>query len=117
MATRRNCHEALRYLRLRHEDRLVCIDAICINQLDMAERACQVRIRDEVYRRASNILVYLGEHTPGSCILFEELTTANDLFGETGYCHRALPSEELVQGLQTLYQRPWFKRVWVLQEV
>ncbi|XP_014558240.1 hypothetical protein COCVIDRAFT_82062, partial [Bipolaris victoriae FI3] len=52
---------ALGYLRLRHEDRLVCIDAICINQLDMAERACQVRIRDEVYRRASNILVYLGE--------------------------------------------------------
>ncbi|EUC41293.1 hypothetical protein COCMIDRAFT_40509 [Bipolaris oryzae ATCC 44560] len=112
-----NCYQALRHLRLRHEHRLVWIDAICINQRDMAERACQVRIMDKVFWRASNVLVYLGEHTPGSRVLFNELTAADELLRQTGGCDRPCPSEEIVQELQTFYQRPWFKRVWVLQEV
>lgn len=111
-----NCYHALRSLRLRDKDRQVWIDAICINQEDLEERARQVRMMDEVYRLATGVIVYLGEHTADSRVLFEDLTAADDL--QPGDCdHRDPPSEEVFQELDMLYERQWFKRVQVLQEV
>ncbi len=40
---------------------LLWIDAICINQNDPSERASQVEIMDQVYKRASFTFVWLGE--------------------------------------------------------
>ncbi|PVH96700.1 HET-domain-containing protein [Periconia macrospinosa] len=113
----KNCHAALRRLRLRDKDRLIWIDAICINQEDIPERTCQVRMMDQIYSRAFNIAVYLGEHTAGSRLVFEELAAADEELRQTGDCDRPYPSENIVQELEILYQLPWFKRVWVLQEV
>lgn len=37
------------------------IDALCINQLDNEERACQVSMMAQIYAGAEQVLAYLGE--------------------------------------------------------
>lgn len=56
-----NLGAALRYLRSPREDRVVWIDAICINQSDMDERAAQVRMMSSVYSGATRVVAWLGE--------------------------------------------------------
>ena len=50
------------------------IDAICINQSDMVDKASQIRMMAKIYRKASLILMWLGEDTDGSRIALEWLT-------------------------------------------
>lgn len=61
LAVGENCHYALQCLRLGHKDRLLWIDAICINQENITERSRQVRIMDSVYNRAFSVVVFLGK--------------------------------------------------------
>lgn len=65
-----NLESALRHIRLPDEDRVLWIDALCINQNDVSERAHQVNLMREVYRRASRVLVWLGDGTPDSDLVF-----------------------------------------------
>lgn len=115
-----NCYGALRRLRKKHADRVLWIDAISINQEDDLERTAQVRIMDRIFAEASRVIIDLGEETPGSRLLFAELIEADksqSLAGFWGLLTRPKPSKEIVQELEALYRRPWFSRVWVLQEV
>ena len=52
---------ALRCVRLPDRARVVWIDAICINQADLDERAQQVAMMSDVYASSNGNLVYLGE--------------------------------------------------------
>jgi hypothetical protein len=113
----KNCSDALRRLRLGHRDRLLWIDAICINQENPMERACQVCIMDDVFSRAFSVVVFLGEQVTDSRALFEELAAVDELLRLEGHCHRPSPSVAIIQELEALFERPWFKRIWVLQEV
>lgn len=114
----RSCSKVLRDLRRKDYDRLVWIDAICIDQENLVERAEQVCIMTDIYESAFEVLVYLGEETTGSRILFEELAEATEaLLQGKSLDQRPLPSANVIQALDDLLQRPWFKRVWVLQEV
>jgi hypothetical protein len=93
------------------------MDAISIDQGNLLERAIQVRIMDKIFTTAIRVIVHLGEETAGSQILFEELAEADKLLVRGQKCDRPSPSNIIVQELNSLFQRPWFKRVWVLQEV
>ncbi|KAF2683254.1 heterokaryon incompatibility, partial [Lentithecium fluviatile CBS 122367] len=55
-----NFEEALLHLRLPDRPRNVWADAVCINQKDLKERGRQVRLMGEVYRKALQVLVWLG---------------------------------------------------------
>ncbi|KAB5515112.1 heterokaryon incompatibility protein-domain-containing protein [Coniochaeta sp. 2T2.1] len=58
---RRNLRDALRFLRRRTLPRQTYwIDAACINQGDVAEKTRQLRIMDQIYFRASTVVVWLG---------------------------------------------------------
>jgi hypothetical protein len=111
-----NCYSALRRLR---SDSVRClwIDAICINQNDDNERSAQVRMMDRVFAIASRVIVDLGEETPGSCLLFNELVEAELSNKLTGKYARPWPNDKIIQELDCLFRRPWFSRVWVIQEV
>lgn len=117
LRVRTNCHDALRHLRQEDRDRQLWIDAICINQEDLNERANQVRLMEKIYQIALDVIVYLGEDTPGSRVLFGELADADTELSLRGTCDRPPPSDLIIGELDNLLQRPWFKRVWVLQEV
>ncbi|KAF2452128.1 hypothetical protein P171DRAFT_347545 [Karstenula rhodostoma CBS 690.94] len=55
-----NLEIALRHLRLEQATRILWIDAININQLDMNERAQQVAMMANIYRNADLVVVWLG---------------------------------------------------------
>jgi hypothetical protein len=55
-----NCYGVLRQVRYPMDERLVWIDALCINQSDDEEKTEQVRRMGEVYAQAKQVIVYLG---------------------------------------------------------
>ena len=59
----KNCEAALRRLRYEDKPRVLWVDAICINQDKSAlyERSQQVLLMREIYSRAAEVLVWLGE--------------------------------------------------------
>ncbi|KAK8101332.1 HET-domain-containing protein [Apiospora kogelbergensis] len=56
-----NLYAALRRLRRKSSSRVMWIDAICINQDDLAERASQVALMKQVYSKARQVLIWLGD--------------------------------------------------------
>ncbi|KAK3177980.1 hypothetical protein OEA41_000112 [Lepraria neglecta] len=53
----------LQYLRDPDKGRFLWIDQICINQEDENERAYQVQLMQEIYRRATDVIAWLGPGT------------------------------------------------------
>ena len=60
----RNLALALEHLRLPSEDRMLWIDAICINQRDLIEKGHQVGRMADIFKPATRIVVWLGPATP-----------------------------------------------------
>ncbi|KAK0622769.1 heterokaryon incompatibility [Immersiella caudata] len=52
---------ALNNLRLVEGERALWVDAVCINQEDKEECARQVLKMGDIYRRATNVTVWLGD--------------------------------------------------------
>lgn len=109
-----NCALALRRLRHPDKERPLWVDAICINQADVTERSAQVRIMHRIYKTASRVLIYLGEGNAATdqaiAILEEDANGRRQCITDS-----TDPDEEI--SLQIFFSLPWFKRVWVLQEV
>ncbi len=61
-----NLWKALRSLRQATDTRTFWIDAICINQKNIHERNSQVRLMKEIYQRAVEVVVWLGEDKQNS---------------------------------------------------
>lgn len=59
-----NCESALRYLRLAGQNRLLWVDAVCIDQgsstHSVKERNTQVALMGEIYQKAARTLCWLG---------------------------------------------------------
>jgi hypothetical protein len=56
-----NLHAALRRLRCVVDIRVIWVDAICINQKDLDERTQQVALMDKIYKRCSEVLMWVGD--------------------------------------------------------
>ena len=52
---------AVRRMRLPNRERVLWIDAICINQADLDERSQQVAFMKDIYSNSRGNLIYLGE--------------------------------------------------------
>ncbi|TKA71804.1 hypothetical protein B0A55_06919 [Friedmanniomyces simplex] len=89
------------------------IDAVCINQQDMAERAEQVSRMADIYRRSECLEVWLGEFSSDPAEEALELELVEVL--RIGTC---LPGREMDLGwaVGQFLLRPWFRRRWVVQE-
>ncbi|XXG98395.1 hypothetical protein Hte_004718 [Hypoxylon texense] len=110
----------------------VWLDAVCINQDDLQERAQQVGLMRDVYSKAVAVLVWLGEDPAGIAQpAFESVyeltrTGLNSLFaamsndgngrGEFVVRREALPETVDRDYIQALFSLPWFERVWTIQE-
>ncbi|KAH6847216.1 heterokaryon incompatibility protein-domain-containing protein [Chaetomium sp. MPI-CAGE-AT-0009] len=107
-----NLHAALLRLRDRFLERIVWVDAICINQDDNEEKGNQIRSMAEIYSKASRVTVWLGEAEDDGERALEAISrSATETFSE------ALFDDSTTRAIRLLLQRPWFKRIWVLQEV
>lgn len=120
-----NLFSALRRLRLHDQTRILWVDALCINQPDLQERASQVSRMDQIYGRASQVIVWLGEGWQGSNIAMDFLRSLGE--DETLHLDPALDpsvsvhgfrldSMELRGNLIRLFDLPWWKRTWTVQE-
>jgi hypothetical protein len=56
-----NCESALRYLRHKKNSVTLWVDAVCIDQDNWDERAHQVDMMGDIYRRACEVVIWLGE--------------------------------------------------------
>ncbi|KAH7384037.1 heterokaryon incompatibility protein-domain-containing protein [Phaeosphaeria sp. MPI-PUGE-AT-0046c] len=111
LAVTGNCENALRRLRHLEKSTLVWVDAVCINQIDLEERQAQVSMMGEIYRQAGAVAVYLGNEAENSDLAMEFLASMSRLTWDDPIANI------YVEALKALFRRPWFSRVWVLQEV
>lgn len=117
----KNLETALRRLRLAKEDRLLWIDAVCINQQDRLEVNLQVKRMWSVYKYASKVIVFLGEGTTDTHHAVELIQTLAE--EGLGLGHRHVTALLFTKGaqptkraLQSLMGSPWWSRAWVIQE-
>lgn len=117
------------------EPRRLWIDAICINQSDVAERNQQVAMMGDVYRDSSQTLVWVGDEDANTAAAFEQIDVIlKDKEKELG---TAYPTQEQIESFKpyassysdrktwlgdiaafrALLDRSWFGRMWVLQEI
>ncbi|CAI6339315.1 unnamed protein product [Periconia digitata] len=136
-----NAYYMLMHLRQRDQLRTVWIDAICINQGDIPERSSQVSAMHLVYSFAKSVVIWLGpsdessriamrfaarldapkfqreyeHHNRTSLEIVEEIPRKTYIFDPEANPDIGL-SREIITSSVNFISRPWFGRVWVLQE-
>ncbi|KAI0126973.1 heterokaryon incompatibility protein-domain-containing protein [Xylariales sp. AK1849] len=111
---RKNLRDALVHIRRKDEDTHIWIDALCINQADIQERNHQVPMMGDIYEGAEKVIVWLGLARDDSDIAMDILATYHKFkYGLDQMC----TSESERQAIAAVYQRSYWSRVWVVQEI
>ncbi|EWY80672.1 hypothetical protein FOYG_16605 [Fusarium oxysporum NRRL 32931] len=131
-------YEALWHLRRPDEDRMLWVDALCIDQNNIKERGHQVNRMGEIYGKADKVIIWLGYLSGNAAKLKSAITLFEDRVEKLPGIPRKWPRDdprwksqwkqveaafgpschdELAEVLQSLMEKPWFSRVWILQEV
>jgi hypothetical protein len=105
---------ALSRLRLQQVTRIVWADAICINQNDTEERNHQVSLMGSIYPSATRVIVWLGSADPEHT---ERALKAVELIGGQFDPSIGLFTPAVCASLVELFGRPWFTRIWCVQEI
>ena len=130
----RNLAIALPYLRHESQSRVLWIDAIHIHQSNDMERSEQVTMMYAIFRKADQVVVWLGEEEDDSDIALAHLDSLGQQFEvdwmrfgitSTSDCDSRHLSPDYVPrydrrisyGLLHLFARPWLRKLWVVQEV
>jgi hypothetical protein len=111
-------------------------DAFCINQEDAVERGHQVRQMDQIYRKCSMVCVWLGAAADDSDLAMDlvDSITLSCISAIQNAAHEKFTFEGVfVTAAQHFYEdenftkhftallrlicRPWFSRLWIVQEV
>jgi hypothetical protein len=91
------------------------IDALCIDQADARERTHQVGIMSEIFGRADQVISWLGRAYDTSAVAMAVIAdyASNDHASE----RYARLRDELASAICSLCERPYWKRLWVFQEL
>jgi hypothetical protein len=126
-----NLDQALKRMRSRSGDvpTVIWADGICINQADAQERNHQVRLMRRIYSECQFGLLYLGKEEDGSDCVPQFLQKLVTSLGRLRREQNPIPSfsisndpylpaadDEGWKSLAALYKRPWFRRIWIIQE-
>ncbi|KAF4448515.1 hypothetical protein F53441_8101 [Fusarium austroafricanum] len=128
-------YEALYHLRQPDEDRVLWVDALCIDQSNIKERGHQVNQMGEIYKKANSVIIWLGYLTSDAILLhsavrdFEKQLPPEafrqwpqgsfrwkDQWDAVETSLGSFSHERLINGLKDFTNHPWFTRVWILQE-
>lgn len=140
----KHLYTALLRLRRPKFGRYIWIDALCICQYDPDERSTQVRNMFNIFLKASQTVVWLGELANNNLTALYYMRRADSpdygkilsgpSFGGLRWCEsvqdlqrrhqrdraRSLCADHLLQvyqGATELYRRSWNRRIWVRQEM
>lgn len=114
-----NLYNALRYLRDSTHHKLLWIDAICINQMDLEEKTHQVGMMKTIYSTAYQVLVWLGESDKDirlAMALFKH-AEGKSSDGLSNFLTSMDQSSPFWTALDKFFRKPWWSRVWVAQEI
>ncbi|KAH7075323.1 heterokaryon incompatibility protein-domain-containing protein [Paraphoma chrysanthemicola] len=116
-----------------HETTPIWIDAVCINQEDLDERASQVRMMTWIYSCAQEVFIWLGkpvDHIYHAKRLLWALKkhdirdlhkyqpkNPEDLENTNVFLKTGATSRVAWTALGDLFSRAWFGRIWVVQEI
>lgn len=130
-----NLSTALRYLRRPSTERVIWIDAICINQDDIQERSIEIARMGLIYKKARRVIVWLGPPAENSTLAFDTIRTIGRDVKSDFKLHQllvvrgsptfriqhdpdALAAKETEwKSIQDLLYRKWFTRLWIYQEI
>ncbi|KAI0428731.1 heterokaryon incompatibility protein-domain-containing protein [Xylaria sp. FL1042] len=101
-----NLASALRYLRYPDRPRVIWVDALCIDQRNTLEVNNQVRHMVNIYASATGVLAWLGPSDSSILQAFDALRTISEVI-----------TPEEITALTALFQRPYWTRLWVVQEL
>lgn len=134
----RSLKTALQHLRYPDRERVVWVDAVCINQSDDVEKGAEVATMGQLYACAEHVVVWLGPEADGSGMAMERLcyigsqievdwggiqriTSASNLEHvdlSIADPNSVLPMDmEQSAAVASLLNREWFDRLWVRQEI
>lgn len=117
---------------LRRVSRLsIWADGICINQEDPREKALQIGMMGQIFETAHQVVAWLGHEHDGSRQAIEALARLRpqsqlpplklNAHDQTAPSHKPAEARNHDQfpwdSINTLLERPWFRRVWITQEV
>ena len=128
-----NLYIALQHLRFKDEDRILWIDAICIDQENHQERGHQVQQMSCIYKEAEQVVIWLGQGTEEADLIMDfikqlhenNVTIEGDWrrSAQLWMHHQAVIQpklgdiKRLREGMEFILGRPWFWRIWILQEI
>jgi hypothetical protein len=122
----------------------IWIDAVCIDQENIDERTKQVRRMRSIYRDAERVVIWLGgfnepsdkdventldmlgvgkgdhEGMPAAALaVMAFIADRNNTVSDYDLFFRTDPGNNIVAWaeIQKLFNRPWFKRLWIIQEL
>ena len=108
----RNLKAALLRLRSNRHDRVLWIDALCIDQWNIGERNEQVTKMIEVYRAAEIVIIWAGQATINSSLAISCVRRHHGKAEDEFH-----PSPEEITAVENLFDRSYWYRAWVVQEV
>ncbi|OAL30276.1 hypothetical protein AYO20_08754 [Fonsecaea nubica] len=115
-----NLAAALATLQQSENERLLWIDAVCINQRDSSERGHQVAIMRDIYATCDHVLTWLGPLSSTdleATLFFDEAAQQPDLvewMKRTIGLETRKPTWEAIQGL---LNKSYWERIWIVQEL
>jgi hypothetical protein len=107
-----NLEAALKAMRYHDRDRIIWVDAICIDQSNVSERGHQVRLMGQIYANADRVLVWLGPDPEN--IARQTFRAIRSLARRTIEASDAYELERVIRKVTSL---EWFHRLWVVQEL
>jgi len=102
-----NLYDALASLRHPVLERVLWVDALCIDQQNNVEKGQQVASMASVYARANRVIVWLGSAASGSDEALEIISSAGSQESSDW------SGDSRMTCVNSLLQRPWFERIWV----
>ncbi|KAI5918872.1 heterokaryon incompatibility protein-domain-containing protein [Camillea tinctor] len=122
-----NIFTAFKYLRLEESPRKLWVDSICINQKDNDERSHQIPKMRDIYKLASQVLVWIGDYQPYTqrhirglfnfmikMVNSRKYRKEAETIADMGFDEMWRSQEEIHEFLTS---RHWFQRMWIIQEV
>lgn len=124
-AITRNLAEALKHLRYTDRDRVLWVDAICINQCDGKEKEAQLLSMHWVYQSAKKVIAWLGLQDKFSRSAFSKMTMTERLERHGWESVSPWVDVEISKGnaftqddaFGMLMKLPYWSRAWVVQEM
>ncbi|KEY74436.1 hypothetical protein S7711_04474 [Stachybotrys chartarum IBT 7711] len=112
---------AIRHLRYTNRPRTLWIDALCINQTDVAERNSQVRLMGTIYTNTVQVLAYLGPEYDDSDLAFDFFqimpVDPDQHWDPVKYPElKDVYTLSHTIAVNQLFERAWWQRVWTVQE-